>query len=127
MAIAYAIADCDYRVADMTDYLANAYPTLAKHLDKLVFAELPTPVGEKIVSLAGSNHTISIKYDNLTSSFYGGNKLRKLEYLLTLDLEFIQVGSAKDQTSFAEYQRREQTGNEHSLAGTTLPQVSSLP
>ena len=82
MAIAYAIADCDYRGVTMTDFLANAYPTLAKHLDKLVFAELPTPVGEKIVSLAGSNHTISIKYDNLTSSFYGGNKLRKLEYLL---------------------------------------------
>jgi len=82
VAIAYAIADCDYRVADMTDYLANAYPALAKQLDKLVFAELPTPVGERVVPLAGSERRVSVKYDNLTSSFYGGNKLRKLEYLL---------------------------------------------
>ena len=82
MQIAYAIADCDYRGAVMTDYLANAYPALAKRLDKLKFAELPTPVGECIVRLAGSERRISIKYDNLTSSYYGGNKLRKLEYLL---------------------------------------------
>jgi D-cysteine desulfhydrase len=82
VAIAYAIADCDYRGTAMTDHLANAHPALAKHLDKLVFAELPTPVGEQVVSLAGSKRRISIKYDNLTSSFYGGNKLRKLEYLL---------------------------------------------
>ena len=66
----------------MTDHLTNAYPTLEKHLDKLVLAKLPTPVGERVVSLTGSKRRISVKYDNLTSSFYGGNKLRKLEYLL---------------------------------------------
>lgn len=66
----------------MTDYLANAYPALAGHLDKLVLANLSTPVGERNIRLAGADRAISIKYDNLTSSFYGGNKLRKLEYLL---------------------------------------------
>jgi len=82
VAIAYAIADCDYRSAVMTDYLTQAYPALAEHVDKLVFADLPTPVGERVVRIAGSERCISVKYDNLTSSFYGGNKLRKLEYLL---------------------------------------------
>jgi D-cysteine desulfhydrase len=80
--IAYAIADCDYRGAVMTDYLANTYPALARHLDKLVLADLPTPVLQREVSPGGAGRVISIKCDNLTNSFYGGNKLRKLEYLL---------------------------------------------
>lgn len=82
MQIAYAIADCDYRVAAMTDYLANAYPALARHVDKLVLADLPTPVSQHVVSPGSIEHVIGIKYDNLTNSTYGGNKLRKLEYLL---------------------------------------------
>jgi D-cysteine desulfhydrase len=82
VAIAYAIADCDYRGAVMTDYLANHYPVLAKHLDKLALANLPTPVGERKIPLPSTDRRIGIKYDNLTSSYYGGNKLRKLEYLL---------------------------------------------
>lgn len=66
----------------MTDYLANAYPALARHLGKLVLADLPTPVSQRVFSHGGTDRVISIKYDNLTNSFYGGNKLRKLEYLL---------------------------------------------
>jgi D-cysteine desulfhydrase len=80
--IAYAIADCDYRGAVMTDYLANTYPVLARHLGKLALADLPTPVSQRDVSAGGTKYAISIKYDNLTNSTYGGNKLRKLEYLL---------------------------------------------
>lgn len=66
----------------MTDYLANAYPTLAERLPKTVLADLPTPVGDGDIDVGSHKCTISIKYDNLTSSYYGGNKLRKLEYLL---------------------------------------------
>jgi len=66
----------------MTDYLVNAYPALSGKLRKLALANLPTPVGTGTVPTAAGARDISIKYDNLTSSYYGGNKLRKLEYLL---------------------------------------------
>jgi D-cysteine desulfhydrase len=81
-AFAYAIADCDYEHAIMTDYLVNACPALSGKLRKVALASLPTPVGSGIVSTAAGRRDVSIKYDNLTSSYYGGNKLRKLEYLL---------------------------------------------
>lgn len=44
-------------------------------------ATLPTPVGEHSVAFNSSERRISVKYDNLTSASYGGNKLRKLEYI----------------------------------------------
>ena len=66
----------------MTDYLVNAYPALAGKLRKVALANLPTPTGKGVVPTAAGDRPISIKYDNLTSTYYGGNKLRKLEYLL---------------------------------------------
>ena len=66
----------------MTDYLVNAYPALAGKLRKVALANLPTPVGTGRIPTAAGSREISIKFDNLTSSYYGGNKLRKLEYLL---------------------------------------------
>lgn len=66
----------------MTDYLVQAYPALAGKLRKVALANLPTPAGEGIVPTPAGSRRISIKYDNLTSTYYGGNKLRKLEYLL---------------------------------------------
>jgi D-cysteine desulfhydrase len=79
---AYAIAHCQYEQAIMTDYLVNAYPGLAGKLRKVALANLPTPVGRGAIPTASGTLEIGIKYDNLTSSYYGGNKLRKLEYLL---------------------------------------------
>jgi D-cysteine desulfhydrase len=79
---AYAIAHCHYEDAIMTDYLVNAYPALSGKLRKTALANLPTPVGTGTVPTAAGRREIGIKYDNLTSSYYGGNKLRKLEYLL---------------------------------------------
>jgi D-cysteine desulfhydrase len=79
---AYAIAHCEYEQATMTDYLANAYPALAGKLRKVALANLPTPVGRGTIPATSGARDIGIKYDNLTSSYYGGNKLRKLEYLL---------------------------------------------
>lgn len=63
--------------------LFERYPLLAKRLPRLAFGDFPTPV-EK---LAGLCHLISrdnlyIKRDDLSSLFYGGNKVRKLEFLL---------------------------------------------
>jgi len=66
----------------MTDYLADRYPELVARLPRTALADLPTPIGERDLSTAGGSRPISIKYDNLTSRYYGGNKLRKLEYLL---------------------------------------------
>ncbi len=66
----------------MTDHLVNAYPALAGRLRKVTLANLPTPVGHGAIPAASGTRDIGIKYDNLTSSYYGGNKLRKLEYLL---------------------------------------------
>ena len=66
----------------MTEYLVNAYPALAGKLRKVALANLPTPVGTGSVPTPAGRRDVGIKYDNLTSSWYGGNKLRKLEYLL---------------------------------------------
>lgn len=66
----------------MTDYLAEKFPGLAGSPGKLPLADLPTPVAEGLLKLDGRNHNIWIKRDDRTSSVYGGNKLRKLEYLL---------------------------------------------
>ena len=66
----------------MTDFLVNAYPALAGKLRKVALANLPTPVGRGSVPVPSGLRDVGIKYDNVTSSYYGGNKLRKLEYLL---------------------------------------------
>jgi D-cysteine desulfhydrase len=84
---AYAIAHCQYERAIMTDYLVNAYPALAGKLRKVALANLPTPVGQGAIPAGPGIRDVGIKYDNLTSSYYGGNKLRKLEYLLQRALD----------------------------------------
>jgi 1-aminocyclopropane-1-carboxylate deaminase/D-cysteine desulfhydrase-like pyridoxal-dependent ACC family enzyme len=71
----------------MTDYLVNAYPTLSGKLRKVALANLPTPTDIGSIPTAVGSREISIKLDNLTSSYYGGNKLRKLEYLLQRAIE----------------------------------------
>ncbi len=71
----------------MTDILVNAYPALSGKLRKAALANLPTPTGTGSIPTAAGMRDISIKYDNLTSSYYGGNKLRKLEYLLQLTID----------------------------------------
>ncbi len=65
----------------MTDYLGKAYPTLAIHLRKRSFASLPTPVSCHAIDLAAGKRQITVKHDDQTSPIYGGNKIRKLEYI----------------------------------------------
>jgi 1-aminocyclopropane-1-carboxylate deaminase/D-cysteine desulfhydrase-like pyridoxal-dependent ACC family enzyme len=45
-------------------------------------ATLPTPVRESPVHLPAGRRQITVKLDNLTGELYGGNKVRKLEYIL---------------------------------------------
>ncbi len=65
-----------------TDYLSARFPNAGKTLKREILADLPTPAGDVLADHASGRRTISIKYDNLTGDLYGGNKVRKLEYLL---------------------------------------------
>ena len=66
----------------MTDSLATAYPLLGDRLRKVVIADLPTPVSTIRFDTPAGPRTVSIKHDDVSSAHYGGNKIRKLEYLL---------------------------------------------
>ncbi len=62
----------------MTDYLDIAFPGIGMRLGKVSIATLPTPV--EAVRLQGT--TVWVKRDDVTCPLYGGNKIRKLEYIL---------------------------------------------
>ena len=65
----------------MADYLANAYPGLADKLRKTPFASLPTPISHHEIEFTTGSRSIAVKHDDQTSPIYGGNKIRKLEYI----------------------------------------------
>ena len=65
-----------------TDYLSALYPKVGETLKRENLANLPTPVSDITVDHPSGRHLLSIKHDNLTGDLYGGNKVRKLEYLL---------------------------------------------
>ncbi len=69
------------------NYLAAAFPSLARQIGRLKLADLPTPLARRSVSTAGHSASIAIKRDDLTNRLYGGNKVRKLEYLLQRAVE----------------------------------------
>lgn len=64
------------------DFLQQRFPELAARIPRVSLASLPTPLREHSVDFASVPRRLSVKYDNLTGSPYGGNKVRKLEYLL---------------------------------------------
>lgn len=64
-----------------TDYLQVKFPRLGEKLPRMHLASLPTPVRELEFAFGSEKRRLSIKYDNLTGSIYGGNKVRKLEYI----------------------------------------------
>jgi D-cysteine desulfhydrase len=66
----------------MIDYLSDAFPRLAARVPKLPLADLPTPFEVGTVSVGARTIRVAIKRDDLTAGLYGGNKVRKLEYLL---------------------------------------------
>ncbi|MGB5257580.1 MAG: pyridoxal-phosphate dependent enzyme [Woeseiaceae bacterium] len=66
----------------MNDFLAAAYPILSDRLRKMPLADLPTPVATLQLSTARGPRELLVKHDNLSSARYGGNKIRKLEYIL---------------------------------------------
>lgn len=66
----------------MTDFLLTAFPRLATRLGKMALAELPTPVNALQFKSNAGVRTISVKRDDVSNASYGGNKIRKLEYIL---------------------------------------------
>jgi len=79
----------DYKFYRMIP-LFKKYPLLEKKLPHLDLGEFPTPVNE-LAGFGGGNGTgtgglgagrLFIKRDDLSGKVYGGNKVRKLEFLL---------------------------------------------
>jgi 1-aminocyclopropane-1-carboxylate deaminase/D-cysteine desulfhydrase-like pyridoxal-dependent ACC family enzyme len=66
----------------MTDSIGILYPRLAERLPRTRIADLPTPLQEYSVSDIATSVSVLLKRDDLSSECYGGNKIRKLEYLL---------------------------------------------
>lgn len=66
----------------MQNCLERRCPEIASKLPRLQFASLPTPVTNAQLREAGKCIDVSVKCDDRTSPVYGGNKVRKLEYLL---------------------------------------------
>jgi len=65
----------------IADPLANAFATLDRLPRRQRIAALPTPVEMSDLDIGGGRVTIAVKRDDLTSDRYGGNKVRKLEYI----------------------------------------------
>ncbi len=70
-----------------TDYLKEKFPLLGEKLPRMHLASLPTPVSEVAFVTEARAGKLSVKYDNLTGSIYGGNKIRKLEYIFPRAIE----------------------------------------
>jgi 1-aminocyclopropane-1-carboxylate deaminase/D-cysteine desulfhydrase-like pyridoxal-dependent ACC family enzyme len=66
----------------MSNPLADRLPRLAAGVPRLPLATLPTPVSEHGVRAGGKRRIVLVKHDELSGPLYGGNKVRKLEYLL---------------------------------------------
>jgi D-cysteine desulfhydrase len=66
----------------MTDYPRNTVAAPGVRLQRTRIANLPTPVSSETLHIAGNVQTIWIKHDDVSGSLYGGNKVRKLEYIL---------------------------------------------
>ncbi|MEM9208135.1 MAG: pyridoxal-phosphate dependent enzyme, partial [Pseudomonadota bacterium] len=63
------------------DLLQARFPELGARLPRTALAALPTPVRAASLDLAACRRRIYIKDDAFTGEAYGGNKVRKLEYL----------------------------------------------
>ena len=65
----------------MSNVLAELYPGIGARLPVLSLATLPTPVSTRTAPLGNDTRTVLIKHDDVTGEQYGGNKVRKLEYV----------------------------------------------
>ena len=75
-----ALSGTEVSTAD--NYLFRAYPALKEHVGYVSLGTLPTPIQklEKFGALVG-HQQIYVKKDNESGALFGGNKVRKLEFL----------------------------------------------
>ncbi len=71
----------------MNDFLSATYPALGQQLKKLQLAQLPTPVEHTDFGTPHGLRCIAVKRDDVSSAHYGGNKIRKLEYIFRRALD----------------------------------------
>jgi len=100
----------------MTNFLADAYPLLADRLPKVTLADLPTPVSTVQLDTSLGPRTVSIKHDNVSNAQYGGNKIRKLEYII----QRARMRGAKRVATFGA------VGSNHALATAIFAKRSGL-
>ncbi|HPO16426.1 MAG TPA: pyridoxal-phosphate dependent enzyme [Candidatus Hydrogenedentes bacterium] len=96
--------------------LFEHYPLLLKNLPHVSLAQLPTPVARVEHPLTGHDVEIYIKRDDLSAAVYGGNKVRKLEFLLGRALS----GGAKAVMTFGA------AGSNHALATAIYARQTGL-
>ena len=65
----------------LQDYLGLRFPTLGERLPRTRLASLPTTLTHVSTRFARAERTLLVKRDDQTGSIYGGNKVRKLEYI----------------------------------------------
>jgi 1-aminocyclopropane-1-carboxylate deaminase/D-cysteine desulfhydrase-like pyridoxal-dependent ACC family enzyme len=71
----------------MTNQLSVRLPRLAANVPPVPLATLPTPVSVHEFRIASVLRPLAVKHDEQSGPVYGGNKVRKLEYLLRWALE----------------------------------------
>lgn len=64
------------------DLQSSRLPRIGGLVGKETLANLPTPVREYPLTFPAGRRQLSVKLDNLAGELYGGNKVRKLEYIL---------------------------------------------
>jgi D-cysteine desulfhydrase len=71
----------------MSDHHAATLRALDDRLRRVRLAKLPTPIVSGRLDGAWGSSQVAVKRDDLSSEQYGGNKVRKLEYLLQRALD----------------------------------------
>jgi D-cysteine desulfhydrase len=59
-----------------------AFPRIGASLRRMAIATVPTPVSVHTIGLKSGTRNVMVKHDETSNEVYGGNKIRKLEYLL---------------------------------------------
>ncbi len=74
------------------NYLHTNFPAITEKLPYIQLGDLPTPV-ERLKNLGFNDHlSLYIKRDDISGTIYGGNKVRKLEFILA---DAIQKGAKR--------------------------------
>ena len=96
--------------------LFRRFPAAESTIPWLSLGHRPTPVETVRVSADGGTRTILVKREDRSGAIYGGNKIRKLEFLLA---EAVRVGARRLITAGA-------AGSHHALATTIYGRKSGF-